>query len=160
MSAVSSGRTAEPTIYDVARLAGVSASAVSRALNKPGRLNLETERRIRDAAARLGYRGNPMARSLQTGRTGNIALIVSDLTNPVYFDLIRGAERATGQSGLTMVFADLQERVEEERDVARRCATGARREGSGFARSPPRTRRFRAATTRSPLSSRKGTPPS
>ena len=63
-----------------------------------------------------------MARSLQTGRTGNIALIVSDLTNPVYFDLIRGAERATGQSGLTMVFADLQERVEEERDVAARLS--------------------------------------
>lgn len=122
MSAVGSGRTAEPTIYDVARLAGVSASAVSRALNKPGRLNLETERRIRDAATHLGYRGNPMARSLQTGRTGNISLIVSDPTNPVYFDLIRGAERATGQSGLTMVFADLQERVEEERDVAARLS--------------------------------------
>src|SRR5688572_31216142 len=46
-------RKAPPTIYDIARLTGVSPSTVSRALNKPGRLNAQTERRIRDAAKEL-----------------------------------------------------------------------------------------------------------
>ncbi len=113
-------RSSAPTIYDIAQQAGVSASTVSRALNKPGRINAETERRIREAADALGYRLNPMARSLQTGLTGNIALIMSDMTNPVYFAFVRGAERVTAEAGSTMLFADSQERPEVESDTAER----------------------------------------
>src|SRR5689334_1603905 len=61
------GRKQPATIYDVAKASGVSPSTVSRALNKPGRLNEATERRIRDVADELGYRINPMARALPTG---------------------------------------------------------------------------------------------
>ena len=103
------------TIYDVARHTGVSPSTVSRALNKPGRINQHTEKRIRDAAAELGYRLNPMARALHTGRTGTLALLVSDITNPVYFDLIRGAERVAAGAGSTMILAESQESPERER---------------------------------------------
>ena len=103
------------TIYDVARHAGVSPSTVSRALNKPGRINKNTEKRIRDAASELGYRLNPMARALHTGRTGTLALMVSDITNPVYFDLIRGAERVAAGEGSTMILAESQESPELER---------------------------------------------
>lgn len=102
------------TIYDIARVVGVSASTVSRALSKPGRINIKTEKRIRDAAAELGYRINPMARALPTGRTGTVALILSDITNPVYFDLIRGAERVTAADGRTLVLAESQESSERE----------------------------------------------
>lgn len=108
------------TIYDVARATGVSPSTVSRALNKPGRLSASTERRIREAAAELGYRINPMARALPTGKTGTLALLVSDLTNPVYFDLVRGAERIARENGQTMIFADSQESSELERETAER----------------------------------------
>jgi LacI family transcriptional regulator len=116
-------RKAPPTIYDIARLTGVSPSTVSRALNKPGRLNAQTERRIRDAAAELGYRINPMARALPTGKTGTIGLLVSDITNPVYFDLVRGAERVASETGMTIVFADSQESPELERATAERLQT-------------------------------------
>ncbi|HEX2143439.1 MAG TPA: LacI family DNA-binding transcriptional regulator [Glycomyces sp.] len=116
-------RKAPPTIYDIARLTGVSPSTVSRALNKPGRLNEQTERRIRDAAAELGYRINPMARALPTGKTGTLGLLVSDITNPVYFDLVRGAERVASETGLTLVFADSQESPELERATAERLQT-------------------------------------
>lgn len=108
------------TIYDVARATGVSPSTVSRALNKPGRLSANTERRIREAAAELGYRINPMARALPTGKTGTLALLVSDLTNPVYFDLVRGAERIARENGATLIFADSQESSELERETAER----------------------------------------
>lgn len=117
------GRKAPPTIYDIARLTGVSPSTVSRALNKPGRLNAQTERRIRDAAAELGYRINPMARALPTGKTGTLGLLVSDITNPVYFDLVRAAERVASETGMTIVFADSQEDPELERATAERLQT-------------------------------------
>jgi DNA-binding LacI/PurR family transcriptional regulator len=116
-------RKPRPTIYDIARAVGVSPSTVSRALNKPGRINIKTEQKIRDAAENLGYQLNPMARALPTGRTGTIALVVSDITNPVYFDLIRGAERVTAAHGLTLVFSESQESVEQELQVARRLQT-------------------------------------
>lgn len=113
-------RASAPTIYDIAALAGVSASTVSRALNKPGRINAATAERIHKAADDLGYRLNPMARSLQTGLTGNLALIVSDLTNPVYFDLVRGAERVTAEARSVLLFADSQEDHDVEAEVADR----------------------------------------
>lgn len=102
------------TISDVAAAAGVSASAVSRALNKPGRMNATTESRIRDIAADLGYRINPMARALQTGRTRMIALMVSDITNPVYSELIRGAESVSSDEEYTLVFAESHDSPDQE----------------------------------------------
>jgi LacI family transcriptional regulator len=113
------------TIYDVAKATGVSPSTVSRALNKPGRLKAATEQRIRDAAQELGYRINPMARALPTGKTGTLALLVSDITNPVYFDLVRGAERVATANGLTLIFAESQESPELEFATAQRLQTSA-----------------------------------
>lgn len=118
-------RKPSPTIYDIARAVGVSPSTVSRALNKPGRINAKTEQRIREAADAMGYQLNPMARALPTGRTGTLALVVSDITNPVYFDVIRGAERVASEHGLALVFAESQESVEQELLVARRLQTSS-----------------------------------
>lgn len=114
------GRRSQATIYDVARHAGVSPSTVSRALNKPGRINIDTERRVRAVAAELGYRLNPMARALPTGRTGMLGLILSDITNPVWFELVRGAERITASAGYTLVLAESQESPELEAQIADR----------------------------------------
>jgi LacI family transcriptional regulator len=114
------GRRAPTTIYDIARTLGVSPSTVSRALHKPGRTNAKTEQRIRAAADALGYRINPLARALPTGRTGTLALILSDITNPVWFDLIRGAERVTAEHGRTLVLAESQESPDLERHTAER----------------------------------------
>lgn len=108
------------TIYDVARLSGVSPSTVSRALNKPGRINVKTEARIRDIAATIGYQLNPMARALPTGRTHTLALMLSDITNPVFFDVIRGAERVAATLGYTLVLAESQESADLEAATAQR----------------------------------------
>src|SRR5262245_9683227 len=65
------------SIKDVAREAGVSVTTVSHALNDKGRLNPDTRARVREVAERLGYRPNPAARSLVSGRTGLIAVVPS-----------------------------------------------------------------------------------
>lgn len=97
------------TIYDIAKLAGVNPSTVSRALNNPGRINIKTEAKIKDAAKQLNYRVNPFARALPTGRTKMIGLMVADITNPVFFDAVRGAEAAAMRHGYTLVIAESQE---------------------------------------------------
>jgi LacI family transcriptional regulator len=108
------------TIYDVARLAQVSPSTVSRALNKPGRLTAETERKVREAAERLEFEINPSARALQTGRRMTLALMLADITNPVVFGIIRGAERGAAAAGYSLIIAESQESGESELKMLRK----------------------------------------
>lgn len=111
-----------PTIYDVARECGVAASTVSRAFARPGRVNAATAARIRQAADRLGYRTNPLARVSPTGKTGLIALLVGDITNPVNFEIIRGGESAAAKAGFTLVLGDAQESARTEREAIQRAS--------------------------------------
>ncbi len=112
--------TPKATIYDVAEHAGVNPSTVSRALSKPGRVSAKTQKKIEDAAAELNYRVNVFARALPTGRTYTVGLIVSDITNPVFFDVIRGAEAAASQRNYTLVLAESTESAELELTAAQR----------------------------------------
>ncbi|MBD8079386.1 LacI family DNA-binding transcriptional regulator [Cellulosimicrobium arenosum] len=106
-----------PTIYDVAQAAGVATSTVSRAFSRPGRVNAETAERIRRIANELGYRTNPLARGLPTGRTALLAIVVADVTNPFFFEIIRGAEKTATDAGYTLLVADAQESDEAERQA-------------------------------------------
>ncbi|HEX6888704.1 MAG TPA: LacI family DNA-binding transcriptional regulator [Candidatus Nanopelagicales bacterium] len=113
-------RTPSPTIYDVAKVAGVAPSTVSRAFARPGRVNADTAARIREAAEQLGYRANPIARALSTSKTRMIALMVSDVSNPFYSELIRGAELAAREQEFVVLLSDAQESGEVERETLER----------------------------------------
>jgi DNA-binding LacI/PurR family transcriptional regulator len=110
------GDVSSPTIYDVARTVGVATSTVSRAFNDPGRVGEATRRRVLEVAHELGYEPNPHARALTSQRTQTLAMVVSDITNPHYFELIRGAEMRAKASGLTLVLVNAEEspRIELE----------------------------------------------
>jgi LacI family transcriptional regulator len=108
------------TIYDIAKLAGVNASTVSRALSTPGRINKSTAQKVQLAAEQLNYRVNPFARALPTGRTKMLALMVADITNPVFFRVVRGAESAAAEQGYTLVIAESQESSQLEAQTLRR----------------------------------------
>ena len=110
-----SARRRGPTIYDVAKAAGVAPSTVSRAFSRPGRVNADTADRIQSIAAEMGYRVNPMARALPTGRTSLLALIVSDVTNPFFFEIIRGVEAAAAAAGYVILLVDTDESSKGER---------------------------------------------
>ncbi len=93
----------------------MSPSTVSRAFSRPGRVSAVTTERIRAAASRIGYRTEPVARARALTRTSLIAVVVSDIANPVYFPVIRGAEQAAAEAGLSILVRDSQESAPGER---------------------------------------------
>lgn len=115
------GEDRSPTIYDVARAAGVAPSTVSRAFSRPGRVKAETAARIHEIAAGLGYRVSPVERSLPTAGTGLLAVVVSDITNPFFFEIIRGIEEAATAAGLVMLLVDADESASGEREAIDRA---------------------------------------
>jgi hypothetical protein len=89
----------KPTSLDVARLVGVSQSAVSRAFTEGGRVSKKTRERILKAAKEIGYVPNLHASSLITRRTGMIALIMGDITNPFYPEVLETFARRLQSAG-------------------------------------------------------------
>lgn len=87
------------TSQDVARLAGVSQSTVSRALAEHASVSEATRGKVREAAAALGYRPNVLARSLITQRSGLIAIVVASMDNPFYWEVLTLFSQALQASG-------------------------------------------------------------
>ena len=102
------------TIHDVAALSGVAASTVSRALSTPARVNFRTRARIEAAAAQLKYVPNAQAKALSSGKTKAVAVLVADITNPFYFDIIRGTQLQLKAAGYTQLLVDTEESDEVE----------------------------------------------
>lgn len=99
---------AAATVHDVARLAGVSAITVSRALNAPDRLSPETLAKVREAVEHAGYVPNLLAGGLRSARSRLVAAVFPSVAGPVFMDLIRaltdtldarGYQLMLGQSG-------------------------------------------------------------
>ena len=93
------------TIIDVAQRAGVDPSVVSRVINNDDRLRIKADTRERVVAAvrALDYRPNAAARTLRTAKVGAIGLFIPDFANPVYSEIIAGAEAAASLAGCVLV---------------------------------------------------------
>jgi DNA-binding LacI/PurR family transcriptional regulator len=94
------------TIKDVARESGVNISTVSRALNDEYGVHPETREHVIAVASRLKYRPNRVARGLVTGRSNTLALIISDIRNPFFAEVARGAEDAARAGGSDLVLCN------------------------------------------------------
>lgn len=105
---------AMPTIVDVANRAGVSAITVSRVVNDSGPVSTQVRARVERAIAEIGYLPNAVARSLRSKRTDTIALIVTDMTNPFFTTVARGAEDAASDAGMMLIICNSDEREAEE----------------------------------------------
>lgn len=106
------------TIADVARRAGVSVPTVSRVLNANPKVDPELAERVRAAIAELQYSASPLARSLALGKTHTVSVIIPDLRNPTFHEILRGISRAAIEDGYHVLIADSAEVVEEERALA------------------------------------------
>jgi LacI family transcriptional regulator len=95
-----------PTIRDVARLAGVSISTVSLALNESGPVSADTHKKIWAAAQSVGYVPNPVAQSLKSGRTRLIGMVVGDISNPFFGRLLKEVERLALEKNHLVIVSD------------------------------------------------------
>lgn len=95
--------TRNATSHDIAREAGVSQSTVSRTLRNDPRVAPETAERVLRVAKRLGYFPNASARSLVTRRSRTVAVVVADITNPFYPQLVEALHEQLGRAGYRMI---------------------------------------------------------
>lgn len=110
------------TIYDVAKAAGVAPSTVSRTFSRPGRVSSRTAARVREVAQSLGYRTEPVPSPAPRTLARSIALAVSNLTDPAFFGIVRGAEQAATRAGYTLLLFEAPESAREERELFERTA--------------------------------------
>ena len=103
-----------PTIHDVAKAAGVSPITVSRVFRNGHYVRPETRQRVLRAATELNYVPNAVARSLRQARSGLLAFINTDMLNPLFYTMARGAEDAAQAAGMTMVLGNSDDDTELE----------------------------------------------
>jgi LacI family transcriptional regulator len=96
------------TLKDVARVAGVSHQTVSRAINDKGEIDPQTRSRVLDAVRELRYRPSRFARGLVRPDVTTVGLIVQDVVNPFYPELIAGVIEAAGEQGWQVVVSSTQ----------------------------------------------------
>lgn len=102
------GERRQPTIDDIAQLTKVHRGTVSRALSRPDLVSVETRKKVEAAAQVLGYRMNAAARSLATGRSGLIGLIVPDSLNGFFNLILKASQHRARAAGLSVVLAETE----------------------------------------------------
>jgi len=103
------------TMRDVARLAGVSVSTVSAVVNEKGIVSPELTARVRHAIEATGFRPNAGARGLRLGRTHIIGMVVQDVTNPFFVEVMRGVEREAIKNGYEIMVCNSNGQADLER---------------------------------------------
>ena len=95
-----------PTVVDVARAANVSVGTVSNVVSGARTVRPETRERVELAIAELGFRPNTIARALIRRRTQTVGMVIPDVTNPFFSDLIWEVERALAEADYAVVFGN------------------------------------------------------
>jgi LacI family transcriptional regulator len=105
------------TLDDVARAAGVSTQTVSRVINGKGYVKAETRQMVEAAVRRLGYEQNRVASSLVTGRTLAVGMVVPDISNPFFSEIVLGVETTLSQAGYNVTLCNTGENAEREKNI-------------------------------------------
>jgi DNA-binding LacI/PurR family transcriptional regulator len=103
------------TITDVAKRVGVSVATISRYLSG---FTVRNQEEIREAIVELNYRPSAAARNLKSGRTGIIAIVVPDITNPFFASIVEGAESAVGEDRMILLVNTGDSREREEKALS------------------------------------------
>lgn len=107
------------SIKDVAREAGVSIATVSRVLNDIDVVNEDTKKKVLDAIKKLGYRPNIVARSLKTQRTKTIGILLPDISNQFYPEIVRGAEDVSNIYDYNIILCNSDLDMHKEKEYLR-----------------------------------------
>ena len=112
------------TMREVAKRAGVSPATVSRVLNKTQYIAPETERRVREVVRELNYHQNVHARRLATGRSDLFGLVISEITNPYFPEIIRGFQAAAWDRGFDVLLCNTEYQPQRAASVIRKLIEG------------------------------------
>ncbi len=110
-------RRASVSMRDVAALAGVSIGTVSNVLNSPELVTDPTRERVEAAIEKLGWVRNESARQLRAGRSRSIGMVVMDIANPFFADMVRGAEDVLYRQGYSVHIGNSDQRLDREATV-------------------------------------------
>ncbi len=105
------------TIIEVAKRAGVSTATVSNVIRATRRVSKERTERVHQAIHELNYSPNQIARSLKVKQTRMLAMVLPDITNPFFPEIIRGAEDAAFDRGYFLLTANTDEQPGRERRI-------------------------------------------
>ncbi|WCR27661.1 LacI family transcriptional regulator [Paenibacillus thiaminolyticus] len=104
------------TIYDIAKKANVSAMTVSRVINNTGRVSEKTRDKVKQVMEEMRYIPNSVARCLVTQESKIVSLLITDITNPFFTTMARGAEDAAMRHGYRLMFGNSDESFSKEKD--------------------------------------------
>ncbi|MDR1827880.1 MAG: LacI family transcriptional regulator [Methylobacteriaceae bacterium] len=110
------------TIKDIARVVGVSPTAVSLALNDKGSLTEDLRKRIKDTAAVMNYRPNSSARMLRGSRSNSVSVIINYFNNPFFRSFFLGLEPVLDEAGVTYSVSQTWDSLAKEQELARKAA--------------------------------------
>ncbi|MFT4095463.1 MAG: LacI family DNA-binding transcriptional regulator [Niabella sp.] len=105
------------TIKDIAKALGLSTSTVSRALRDSYEISEHTKKKIRDYAAQINYRPNPVALSLKEKRTLSIGVVVSEIANTFFSQVINGIESIAYNNGYNVIITQSKESFDREQMI-------------------------------------------
>src|SRR5881394_2271041 len=114
------GQTGIPRIKDVAREAGVSTATVSHVINKTKYVTDITRDRVLSAIEQCNYYPNAHARTLASGRSNMIGLLVSDISNPFFPELVKSIETAAFERGYNLILLNTNYDAKRAADYVRR----------------------------------------
>src|SRR3984957_8012968 len=135
------------TLKDIAKVAGVSAQTVSCVINNTGSVSDSVRKQIRQIATQLGYLPNKSAKTMRTGRSQTLGLVISDIRHPFFSELAHGVQLAAGEAGYALLFVNADgspEQVSERLSVLRSHAV----EGIITTEYSPAVRRLGLPTVR------------
>ena len=109
------------TIVDVARLAGVTSTTVSRVINNRGYISEKTKKRVHEAMDELGYQPNEIARSLTKQKSNTIGVIVPHISHPYFAKLISNLENEAAKKDYKIILCNSKEKAEKEKQYLDMC---------------------------------------
>ena len=109
------------TIVDVAKLAGVTPTTVSRVINNRGYISEKTRNKVNEAMDQLGYQPNEIARSLTKQKSNTIGVIVPHISHPYFAKLISNLENEASKNGYKIILCNSKEKAEKEKQYLDMC---------------------------------------
>src|SRR5690606_28219805 len=125
------------SLVDIARALNISPTTVSFILNNKAeekRISKKLVKIVLDYVEEVGYRPNPLARSLRTGKTNTIGLMVEDITNPFFGHIARKIEEAAYKNGYKILYCSTDNNTEKTKDL---ITMFRERQVDGYIISPP-----------------------